>query len=93
MMPGMGGQKPPKELMSMLATLMLNSRLQQGGQKSRPPRPQMSMGQGRMSELANMQLGLNAPRSRGEGLPYGLRKRTTLPPGLAGRTSLPPGLM
>lgn len=58
------GSRPPKHLMTMLATLMLNQRLQQRGGSApinpgmQPPgmRAPVAPAQNRMAELARMQL-------------------------------------
>lgn len=100
---GSGGpRKPPKDMMRLLATLMLNKKLRQRSEPNGMMRPGNGYGRGqnRMSELARMQLGLrNKPRKRmPSGNAYGLRRRMSLPPGgmppgLANRTEMPPGLV
>ena len=96
--PQAGANPPkPKHLMTMLATLMLNKRLQQ---RQTPPGPPMganpaTMGApnvNRMQQLAQMQLNMGQGQGRGAGLPPGLMGRP-LPPGLTRRSTLPPGLM
>lgn len=50
-----GGQAPPKALMALLATLMLNQRLRQGGGRN-PQMPMPPMQGNRMADLARMRL-------------------------------------
>jgi hypothetical protein len=66
---------PPKHLATMLATLMLNKRLQQGANRPTPipqaigmPMPGQNpqdggRGGNRMAQLAQMQMSMNGPRS------------------------------
>lgn len=53
--------RPPKHLMTLLASLMLNRRLQQRPPISMAP-PVPTADGNRMAELARMQLGLGRPR-------------------------------
>lgn len=63
---GNGNGIPPKHLMTMLATLMLNKRLQQGGPRQPvPPQDDMrGMAGHRMADLARMQLMMGRQRPR-----------------------------
>ena len=65
MMPPGRGNAPPKALMQLLATLMLNHRLRGGGPRG-PAMPSMPMNQNRMADLARMRLSMG-----GRGGPQG----------------------
>jgi hypothetical protein len=64
---GGNGSAPPKALMALLATLMLNQRLRQRSSGPQMPMPQQGMDQGRMADLARMRLGMG----NGGGAPSG----------------------
>lgn len=57
-----GMNSPPRQLLSLLATLILNRRLQQGGMNRPPQLGAPNAGQGRMADLARMQMNMQQGR-------------------------------
>lgn len=60
-----GMNSPPRQLLSLLATLILNRRLRQGGMNQPPQVGLPNAGQGRMADLARMQMNMQGRRPPG----------------------------